>query len=168
MTSAVVTPGSMRNAVRAVIVRDGRLLVLHKRSPHYGERYALPGGAQELGELLHEALLRECREEIGVEAEIIDLLYIADHFKHRPETPDEPRQQVEFIFACRVPASYLGESGPNPDKHQIAVRWVPLTELVGSPFYPPDLGAKLSEIKGGGDQGAAVPSTRARYLGLVK
>ena len=38
----------IRNAVRAVIVRDNQLLQLKKAGGDRGERYALPGGAQKL------------------------------------------------------------------------------------------------------------------------
>ena len=55
----------IRNAVRAIIVRDDRVLLLRKGGDGRGERFALPGGGQEAGESLADALLRECREEIG-------------------------------------------------------------------------------------------------------
>ena len=39
----------IRNAVRAVIVRDDQLLLLKQTGGDLGERYALPGGAQNQG-----------------------------------------------------------------------------------------------------------------------
>ena len=54
----------IRNAVRAVIVKDQQILVLRKQYPSGEVRYALPGGGQEPGETLEAALHRECREEI--------------------------------------------------------------------------------------------------------
>ena len=75
-------PG-IRNAVRAVIVRDEQLLLLHKDGGPRGERYALPGGAQDAGETLLDALQRECVEEIGSEVQVAQLLHVADYFKPR-------------------------------------------------------------------------------------
>jgi 8-oxo-dGTP diphosphatase len=43
-----LTP-DIRNAVRAANVRDDQLLLLKKTDADLGERYALPGGAQNLG-----------------------------------------------------------------------------------------------------------------------
>ena len=54
-----LTPG-IRNAARAVILREGSILLLRKNGSGGGERFALPGGAQDLGETLEQALNREC------------------------------------------------------------------------------------------------------------
>ena len=67
----------IRNAVRALIIREGRILLLRKEDER-GERFALPGGAQDLGETLEQALNRECQEEIGTGVQIIDLVHVAD------------------------------------------------------------------------------------------
>jgi 8-oxo-dGTP diphosphatase len=58
----------MRNIVNALFVRDGRVL-LARRSPHrttYAGLWSFPGGHQEPGETLIEALVREVQEEVGV------------------------------------------------------------------------------------------------------
>ena len=55
-------------AVSAACVRDGKvLLVLRGREPAMG-LYAFPGGRVEPGETLEQALVRELREETGLEA----------------------------------------------------------------------------------------------------
>lgn len=51
-----------RNAVRAIILRDGKLLMIHSRK---NDEYKFPGGGLESGESPHEALVREAREETG-------------------------------------------------------------------------------------------------------
>jgi len=58
----------MRNIVNALFVRDGMVL-LARRSPHraiYAGLWSFPGGHQEPGETLIEALVREVQEEVGV------------------------------------------------------------------------------------------------------
>lgn len=121
--------GPIRNAPRAVIMREGRILLLRKSDELKGERYALPGGAQELGETLRQALNRECLEEIGCEVIIGDLLHVADWFKPRLTDPPTTRHLVEFLFTCEVPESYQPRNGHHPDKHQLEVVWVPLATL---------------------------------------
>lgn len=54
--------------VGAAIVRDRRLLVAQRAHPEQlAGKWELPGGKVEAGESPAEALVRECREELGVE-----------------------------------------------------------------------------------------------------
>jgi len=80
--------------VAAVVVREGRvLLARHEKA---GETYwVLPGGAVEPGETLAEALRRELREEVGIEAELGELLFVNDGY--RPEA-----EIVAVYFAAKL------------------------------------------------------------------
>lgn len=130
-----ISPG-IRNAVRAVIVRDEAVLVQRKEYESGEVRYTLPGGAPETGETLEEGLQRECREEIGTEVAVGDLWHVADFFKPRETDPPTVRQVVEFLFRCEVPADYDASNGPRPDRHQVAVEWLPLAGMVESDLFP--------------------------------
>lgn len=130
-------PG-IRNAVRAVITNDDAVLLQRKLDDNGAERYALPGGAQEHGESLTEALQRECEEEIGTRVEVIDLLFVGDYYKLRQTSPPSTRQLVEFLFACRVAADYQPRNGPRPDKHQVDVLWIPFNQLAEVNLVPVD------------------------------
>ena len=46
-------------AVSAVIVRDGKILIVRRARPPAQDRYTLPGGVVEVGETLMEAITRE-------------------------------------------------------------------------------------------------------------
>ena len=50
-------------AVSAAIMRDGKVLVVRRARKPALNLYTLPGGAVETGETLHEAVVREVREE---------------------------------------------------------------------------------------------------------
>ena len=156
-------PG-IRNAVRAVVIRDGALLVQHKTYEQGWVRYALPGGAPDLGETLAEGLQRECQEEIGTSVEIGELMHVADYHKPRDTTPPTLRQQVEFLFRCHVPDNYVAQNGPHPDKHQINVIWLPLAEINQSPLFPPGLKDILLMEPQSSPNNRALPV----YLGLIK
>jgi ADP-ribose pyrophosphatase YjhB (NUDIX family) len=142
-------PG-IRNAARAVIVRDGQILLLRKQGGGQGERFALPGGAQNLGETLAQALNRECQEEIGT---------AVDFFKHRDSDPPSRRHLLEILFQCTVPSGYTPRNGYHPDKHQLEVVWMPVDDLPLINLLPASLSAYLGENSG---DAAAV------YLGEIE
>ena len=139
-------PG-IRNAVRAVITRNDSILLQRKLDDNGSERYALPGGAQEHGERLTQALQRECEEEIGTRVDVIDLLFVGDYFKQRQTDPPTTRQLLEFLFACSVKPDYQAQNGPRPDKHQVEVLWVPLEQLVEINLVPADYVELLMQQK---------------------
>jgi len=119
----------IRNAVRALLLQQNRVLLLRKRYAGDDVRYALPGGGQDPGEPLQDTLQRECREEIGVEVEVLGLRHVLDVFRERTGRRGEYRQQVEFVFVCRLPDGYRPVCGSKPDRHQEAVEWVGLQQL---------------------------------------
>ncbi|MES9845505.1 MAG: NUDIX domain-containing protein [Candidatus Sedimenticola sp. PURPLELP] len=126
----------IRNAARALIIREGKVLLLRKEGGGRGERFALPGGAQDPGESLQEALNRECEEEIGTSVNIGNLLHVVDFFKLRDTQPPTRRHLVEFLFQCSIDADYLPCNGHRPDKHQVEVIWADLNRVANMPLFP--------------------------------
>ena len=137
---------SIRTSVKAVVVQDGRLLALESVDKQ-GVWFLLPGGGQEHGETLHQALQRECLEEIGTEVEIGPLRFVRDYIGSHHEFADTSSHfhQVELMFACRVPARYVPTTGHAPDGSQTGVRWLPLAKLHSQRFYPKTLISHLTE-----------------------
>ncbi len=143
----------IRNAVRAVILRDGAVLMQKKWSQTKGTWYTLPGGGQDVEETLDAALIRECEEEIGVRVEVGELLSVSDFYKRRETESPSTRHVIELFFSCRVPHDYRPVSGPHPDKHQIDVVWLPLDQLAVQPLFPLDLSSRLERIIAGEQRG---------------
>lgn len=110
----------IRPTVRAVIFRDGDLLAQVKQKPGKRPYLTLPGGKQDPGESMEEALIRECAEEIGARVTVGPLLHVAE--VHKPKA-DGLRHQVEMLFACALPASYTPRLGPAPDRSQVDTVW---------------------------------------------
>jgi 8-oxo-dGTP diphosphatase len=59
----------MTTVVAGIVERDGQVLICRRRAdqPH-GLKWEFPGGKMEPGESANEALTRELREELGIEA----------------------------------------------------------------------------------------------------
>lgn len=73
MSDVRAYPGRPYLAVSAAIIRDGKVLVVRRARKPALNLYTLPGGAVELGETLHEAVVREVREETRLVIEPVAL-----------------------------------------------------------------------------------------------
>lgn len=63
-----------------VCLREGEVLLIRRgKAPLEGE-WSIPGGRMELGEGAAQTALRELKEETGVEAELLGLIDVVDHF----------------------------------------------------------------------------------------
>lgn len=58
--------------VGAVILQNGKLLLVKRRAEPGRGRWSIPGGSVHLGEKVRDATLREAKEESGLDIEIID------------------------------------------------------------------------------------------------
>ncbi|MGZ7130466.1 MAG: NUDIX domain-containing protein [Halobacteriota archaeon] len=62
--------------VDAVIVKDGKIMLIKRKEEPFQGQYALPGGFVEYGETVEAALRREIREETGLVVEVTSLVGI--------------------------------------------------------------------------------------------
>lgn len=133
----------IRNSAKAVIIKDGKLLTI-KISEHGGTYYILPGGGQKHGENLHQALQRECKEELGAEVEVGELLFVREYIGNNHELAKyhSHAHQVEFMFLCNIKGETIGQGGL-PDKGQAGVEWLPINRLLEYKLFPQALRSKL-------------------------
>lgn len=82
----------MRQAARAIIIEDNKILVMH-RNNEGNEYFTLVGGRVNDGESIEQALLREVKEETGLTVTAADLVFIEEH----PEPYNE-----QFTYLCHV------------------------------------------------------------------
>ncbi|WP_127539146.1 NUDIX domain-containing protein [Paenibacillus illinoisensis] len=135
----------IRNSAKAVIVQNGRLLVI-RLEDQYGTAYVFPGGGQEKGEELKDAVARECLEEIGQAVNVGELLHIREYIgkNHEFAEWDADIHQVEFYFECSLKDTDATVfEGSNPDDHQVAVEWIALEDLPSVRLYPQTIGELL-------------------------
>ncbi|EJW17932.1 NUDIX domain-containing protein [Paenibacillus alvei] len=139
----------IRNSAKAIIIQDEKVL-LTKNKDHEGFFYLFPGGGQEHGEQLSEALKRECVEEIGCNIRVYDLAFVREYIgkNHQFAEWDAHVHQVEFYFHADIAAPLEAEvsmQGTNPDEHQVGVEWVALSALDQIRVYPAQLIPKLQD-----------------------
>jgi 8-oxo-dGTP diphosphatase len=94
-----------------VEMEDGVVLIRRGHAPHQG-RWALPSGFIEADESTEEAAIRECKEETGLDVELIELFGV-DSF------PEGPIQSGIIIFYRARPVG--GHLRPGDDAVEAAV-----------------------------------------------
>jgi 8-oxo-dGTP pyrophosphatase MutT (NUDIX family) len=134
--SAIVS-SSIRTAVRAVVIVDGRLLAV-KMKDRDGIFYILPGGGQKPGETFFDTLHRECVEEIGASVRIGDFLFVREYIgkNHDFSYRHANFHQVESVFRCYIDDLSTVRTGDEHDMRQVGVEWLPLNTLAMSRFFP--------------------------------
>ena len=122
-------PNKRRKSARALIIRDGNLLVfLRKRhsrkTGEWIEYYSIPGGGIDKGETPESAAIRELREEMGVGIKLGSLVAhrIGRLFEH-------------YVFVANIidgePHLMLDseEAAHMSERNQFIVQWVPVDML---------------------------------------
>lgn len=112
--------------VAAVIRRDGKILITRRLdNAHLGGLWEFPGGKVEPAESLEGALLREIREELGLDIIAGDELFTVEH--------DYPGKSVRLhFFNCTI-----GHGEPQA-LDVSALQWVTPAQLAGFEFPPAD------------------------------
>jgi len=103
--------------VAAIIRRDGQILITKRpANVHLAGLWEFPGGKVEPDESLQTALIREIREELGVEIEVLDERFRIRH--------DYPNRSVELHFF------EAGIVSGDPKPLDVAdIRWVRPSDL---------------------------------------
>jgi ADP-ribose pyrophosphatase YjhB (NUDIX family) len=110
-------------AVAAVIRDDDGKLLMIERSDN--GLWALPGGAQDIGETTREAAIREVDEETGILVEITGISGIYSDPRHVIAYDDgEVRQEFSIVFLGRPVGGAL--RGSSESRHAV---WVNPTDI---------------------------------------
>lgn len=67
----------VRNAAKALIIKDDKMLAI-RISDEKEEWYIMPGGGQDVEELLPDTVCREVAEEMGLQIEVKDLVFVIE------------------------------------------------------------------------------------------
>ena len=126
LTAVRTEPSGPRVIVGAAIVARGRVLGCARAGPpEVAGRWEFPGGKVEPGETDAVALVRECREELGVRVAVGDRVGV-----------DEPLGNGRGLLRVYLATLANGDQ-PRAIEH-LELRWLAVGELYDVPWLPAD------------------------------
>ena len=136
--------GTFNYRVGAIIIHDGKLLLMHNEEEPY---YYTVGGRVHFNETTEETVVREVREEIGVDLEIDRFLFFQEQFFDG---------KVTGTHIHELGVYYLMKDSPALEKlecHSVTARgvaeelhWVPLEETGSLYIVPESIAARLRSL----------------------
>lgn len=138
--------GIFNYRVCAVIIDRGRLLaMMDERSPYY----YLPGGRVQLHETADDALCREVREELGIEAEIVRPLWLNQGF-FVEDVSGQKYHELCLYYLVDVSHTDLSEKGDRftvyEEGRKHTFRWLSFDEMESAYLYPKFIKRKIREL----------------------
>lgn len=121
---------SLRPAVSAFVQDStGRVLMIRRTD---NDLYSIPGGGQDVGETIGRTVIREVKEETGIDVEPIDIIGVYSDPNHViAYTDGEVRQQFSICFRARPVGGGLRTSSESSEVH-----WVTRAELTNLNIHP--------------------------------
>ena len=114
-------------ASSAILVRDGRYLLVLRSKPPSDAMYAFPGGRGEEGETPAQTALRELEEETGIRGEK-PLLFATYHLPGREDGPGSPSFLLS-VFKVKADASAIAVASDDA----ASVGWYTAGEIATMP-----------------------------------
>ncbi len=124
---------SFRASIYGVVPKDGAILLV----PHY-DGYDFPGGGVHEGEPLLEALVREVKEESGIDVKPVRLLHMQDDFFIHPRS-GKALHSILIFYLCEAVGGELSDAGFTAFEKEVAkiAEWVPVDTALTAKFFNP-------------------------------
>ena len=129
---------TVRNAAKALIIKDDKMLAV-KISDGKEEWFIMPGGGQNTEELLPEAACREVAEELGLQVEVKDLVFVIEGLH------GENFHRVDLVFLCEYKGK-IEKAILQGDKNQVGYDWLDIKTLNTAPLYPSKLRRQIMNL----------------------
>lgn len=137
--------------VTGVLTRGAQVLMCHRRADRawYPDVWDFPGGHLEDGETPEEALVRELREELGIEAQV-------DGAVMARWVADDHSEDITFLAVSRWEGELVNLA---PDEHD-DIGWFTLAETQSLRLPDPRYGPLLEDLLGPGSDATADDPSR--------
>lgn len=151
----------IRNSAKALVYKDGRLLLNSHLTSRGEEYFDLPGGGQHVYETMEEAVVREVLEETGLAVEPVRFAALCEEIF---TDEDMRRRYPEYchrtmhIFLVRVTSDTVKEK-TETDFQQTGSIWVAPEDAEGLPIVPLQLRGRVREV---------LTSESPMYLGTIR
>jgi 8-oxo-dGTP pyrophosphatase MutT (NUDIX family) len=104
--------------------------------------YIMPGGGQEAGETLEEAVRREVEEEFGYIVEPKSLEFVIEGVR------GESFHRIDLVFLCEY-ISEISDAKITCDHNQVGYDWLSIDNLLLEPLYPSRLRQQIINLYSG-------------------
>ena len=111
---------SPKVTVDAVILDKGTIVLVKRRNPPFKDMWALPGGFVEYGEIVENAVVREAKEETGLDVKIVKLLGVYSDPKRDPRGPT-----VGIVYVCKKVSEELKADSDAKEVKAFSVKDLP-------------------------------------------
>ncbi|WP_419883221.1 NUDIX domain-containing protein [Peribacillus sp. B-H-3] len=119
----------------ALILESDSILLIEFNDEN-GLHYNLPAGGVEPNESVVEAVRREAKEEASIDVEVGPLAFVYEYAPHLNSNKYGETHSLQLMFDCKIKDGYIPKLPINPDKNQIGVKWIKLTQLNDIVLYP--------------------------------
>ena len=142
---------TIRNAAKALILHNGKLLLIKYHNSAGEVCYTIPGGGQNCLETMEEAVIRECLEETGYHVHVGKFAGLYEEIienKAYQEKYPAYAHKIFHIFLCSLLSDVFQEASELDDR-QIGHEWVDLSKAGDINLYPLNIREGIQEMISG-------------------
>ena len=136
--------------VAGIYINNGKVLL---QKPTNDNAFAFPGGHVEFGETNAQTLIREFKEEIGVDILVGDLKWVAEIFF---PWGDSRCHQICLYYIVDITSNniplegmFVGKEKIEGRKFDLEFHWIPMSDLNNIDVYPTNVVELMDKIDGG-------------------
>jgi ADP-ribose pyrophosphatase len=152
---------AIRNAAKAIILHNDRILVNRCVTENNEVYFDLPGGGQNQFETMEDAVIREVLEETGYHVKIVRFIALAEEIYDNSELREkyfDYSHRVLHIFLVELISEKVAEI-TEKDWQQEESLWMSFDEIDKVPFRPVQLSGRITDL---------VNTSYPQYLGYVR
>ena len=138
--------GTFNFRVAAILVHDGRLLIMKSSDAPY---WYIPGGRVHLQEAAEAAILRELQEELGIAPRLVRPLWMVQNFYNEDVNREDYHELGLYFLVDAADTDLLarGEEFYAEEEGKANIfRWTPFEDLKDLYLYPLFIKEKIFEL----------------------